>query len=98
MPAPSVELGQTNFGLLAVRVAKTISVHFGGGKLCDSEGRQGEPKIFGKVVGSTPRVGSKVAKGSTVELYVEATVVTTSPPPSPAAPAATSRPGCRRAP
>ena len=34
------------------------------------------PKIFGKVVGSTPRVGSKVAKGSTVELYVEATVVT----------------------
>jgi hypothetical protein len=43
------------------------------------------PKIFGKVVGSTPRVGSKVAKGSTVELYVEATVVTTSPPPSPVA-------------
>ena len=43
------------------------------------------PKLFGKVVGSTPRVGSKVAKGSTVELYVEATVVTTSPPPSPVA-------------
>jgi hypothetical protein len=46
-PARSVELGKTNFGFLAVRVAKTISVHFGGGKLCDSEGRQGEPEIFG---------------------------------------------------
>jgi hypothetical protein len=44
-----------------------------------------DPKIFGKVVGSSPRVGSKVAKGSTVELYVQATVVTTSPPPSPVA-------------
>jgi len=44
--APSVELGKTNFGFLAVRVAKTVSVHFGGGKLSDSEGRQGEPEIF----------------------------------------------------
>lgn len=47
-PAKSIELGKTNFGLLAVRVAKTLSVHFGGGRLCDSEGRQGEPEIFGK--------------------------------------------------
>ena len=45
--SPSVDLGKTNFGFLAVRVAKTISVHFGGGRLCDSEGRQGEPAIFG---------------------------------------------------
>ncbi len=43
-----VELGKTNFGFLAVRVAKTISVHFGDGKLTDSEGRQGEKSIFGK--------------------------------------------------
>jgi len=44
----SVELGKTNFGFLAVRVAKTVSVHFGGGKLANSEGQQGEESIFGK--------------------------------------------------
>ena len=43
----AVELGKTNFGFLAVRVAKTVSVHFGGGKLIDSEGRRGEKAIFG---------------------------------------------------
>jgi len=43
----SVELGKTNFGLLAVRVAKTLSVHFGGGTLTSSEGQQGEADIFG---------------------------------------------------
>ena len=41
-------LGQTNFGILAVRVAKSISAHFGSGRLTDSEGRVGEPAIFGK--------------------------------------------------
>lgn len=44
----SVQLEQTNFGFLAVRVAKTLSAHFGGGRITDSEGRQGEPEIFGK--------------------------------------------------
>ena len=43
-----VVLGQTNFGLLAVRVAKSISGHFGGGRLTDSEGRVGEQAIFGQ--------------------------------------------------
>jgi hypothetical protein len=43
-----IQLGKTNFGFLAVRVAKTLSVHFGGGTLTDSEGRQGEPEIFGQ--------------------------------------------------
>ena len=42
----TVELGKTNFGFLAVRMAKTISIHFGGGQLTDSEGRQGEKAIF----------------------------------------------------
>jgi len=46
--AKTVELGKTNFGFLAVRVAKTLSIHFGGGKLTDSEGREGEKAIFGK--------------------------------------------------
>ncbi len=45
--ADMLELQKTNFGLLAVRVAKSISAHFGGGQLVDSEGRVGEPAIFG---------------------------------------------------
>jgi len=43
----SVELGKTNFGLLAVRVAKSLSARFGGGELTDSEARRGEKEIFG---------------------------------------------------
>jgi hypothetical protein len=46
--AETVELGKTNFGFLAVRVAKTLSIHFGGGELTNSEGQVGEPEIFGK--------------------------------------------------
>lgn len=45
--ADMLELQKTNFGLLAVRVAKSLSAHFGGGQLADSEGRVGEPAIFG---------------------------------------------------
>ena len=44
----SLEFGKTNFGFLAVRVAKNISAYFGGGQLTDSEGREGEPAIFGQ--------------------------------------------------
>lgn len=44
----SLEFGKTNFGFLAVRVAKSISEHFGGGKLTNSEGAIGEPAIFGQ--------------------------------------------------
>lgn len=44
----SVRIGKTNFGFLAVRVAKSVSTYFGGGKISDSEGRVGEPAIFGK--------------------------------------------------
>lgn len=43
-----LELQQTNFGFLAVRVAKSISAVFGGGQLTDSEGRSGEKAIFGQ--------------------------------------------------
>lgn len=45
---PTLELAKTNFGILAVRVAKEISAHFGGGQLTNSEGLVGEPAIFGQ--------------------------------------------------
>jgi hypothetical protein len=43
-----IVLGKTNFGLLAVRVAKSVSAYFGGGTLTDSEGRVGEARTFGQ--------------------------------------------------
>ena len=43
----SLELEKTNFGFLAVRMAKELSAHFGRGELRDSEGRSGEKAIFG---------------------------------------------------
>lgn len=46
--AAQIEFQQTNFGFFAVRVAKSISAHFGGGKLTNSHGATGEPAIFGK--------------------------------------------------
>jgi hypothetical protein len=46
--ADLLELGQTNFGFLAVRVAKSISAHFGGGRITSSEGGRSEKEIFGK--------------------------------------------------
>src|SRR5262245_63592822 len=46
--AESLEFGKTNFGFLAVRVARSLSCHFGGGVLTSSEGAVGEPAIFGK--------------------------------------------------
>ncbi len=44
----SVFLEQSNFGLLAVRVAKSLSHHFGGGQLTNSGGAVGEAAIFGR--------------------------------------------------
>lgn len=46
--ADSIEFGKTNFGFLAVRVAREISAYFGGGKITDNKGRAGEQAIFGK--------------------------------------------------
>ena len=40
-----VELAQTNFGFLAVRVAKSLSAYFGGGRLSNPEGVKGEPSL-----------------------------------------------------
>lgn len=44
--AESLEFGQTNFGFLAVRVAKNLSAYFGGGQIINSEGAKGEPAVF----------------------------------------------------
>lgn len=41
----SVTLEQTNFGFLAVRVAKSLSAYFGGGRLTNAEGLQGESRL-----------------------------------------------------
>jgi hypothetical protein len=46
--AESLEFGKTNFGFLAVRVARNLSAHFGGGTITNSEGKTGEPAIFGQ--------------------------------------------------
>jgi hypothetical protein len=45
--AESLEFAKTNFGFLAVRVAQSLSNHFGGGVLTNSEGAVGEKEIFG---------------------------------------------------
>jgi hypothetical protein len=42
-----VELGQTNFGFLGVRVAKTLSEQFGGGRLTNCDGLRGERALLG---------------------------------------------------
>ena len=56
-------LNKTNFGFLAVRMAKSISHHYGGGELRNSEGAVGEPAIFGRparwVDYSGPIVGAR---------------------------------------
>jgi hypothetical protein len=62
--AESLELGQTNFGFLAVRVAKSISRHFGAGELRDSEGRNGEKEIFGAAARWVDYSGPVRAQGS----------------------------------
>lgn len=46
--AESLEFGQTNFGYLAVRMAKNISARYGGGKLTGSSGATGEKGLFEK--------------------------------------------------
>jgi Methane oxygenase PmoA len=42
-----VEFGPTNLGFLGVRVAKTMSEQFGGGRLTDARGSRGEAVIVG---------------------------------------------------
>ncbi len=74
--AQSLEFQQTNYGFLAVRVAKSISAHFGGGRLTNSHGAEGEPAIFGKPadwVDYSGTVRSATAKSALNERPVEST-------------------------
>lgn len=46
--AEGVEFRKSDFGLLGVRVAKSISAHFGGGTITGADGRRDEPDLFGQ--------------------------------------------------
>lgn len=46
--ADGVEFRQSNFGILGLRVAKSLSVVFGEGEVTGADGSKGEPKLFGK--------------------------------------------------
>ncbi len=69
------ELGKTNFGILAVRVADSVSHHFGGGNLTNSKGESGEPEIFGKPAKWMDYTGPVVA-GSGDERQIETEGIT----------------------
>lgn len=47
-PKESVTLGKSNFGMVGVRMAKTIGVHDGGGTIRNSEGAVNEPQVHEK--------------------------------------------------
>jgi hypothetical protein len=47
-PGAPVKLGTTPFGMMSVRMAKTIGVHDGGGRILNSEGQINEKEIFRK--------------------------------------------------
>ncbi len=47
-PTGPVTLGQTPFGLIGVRMAKTLGVHDGGGRILNSSGQLNEKQIFRK--------------------------------------------------
>jgi hypothetical protein len=46
--AEGVEFRQSNFGILGLRVAKSLSVVFGGGTITGADGSTGESELFGK--------------------------------------------------
>lgn len=43
-----LRLGKTNFGLMGLRVAASLSAHYGGGRLRSSAGAVGEKELFAK--------------------------------------------------
>jgi len=71
-PTKSVEpvtLGKTPFGLVGVRMAKTIGVNDGGGEIRNSEGKSGEKDVFwqaAKWVDYSGPIREKVTEGITL--------------------------------
>lgn len=47
-PGGSVTLGQTAFGMIGVRMAKSIGVRDGGGRILNSQGQRNEAQVFRK--------------------------------------------------
>lgn len=47
-PLETLPIGKTNFGFLGLRVAASMSTHYGGGQLTSGEGAVGEKDLFGK--------------------------------------------------
>ncbi len=45
--ATGTEFRKSNFGILGLRLAKSMSVHFGGGTITGADGKQGEANLFG---------------------------------------------------
>ena len=45
--ATGTEFRKSNFGILGLRLAKSISAHFGGGTITGENGNQGEANLFG---------------------------------------------------
>lgn len=46
--AEGIEFRKNNFGILGIRMAKSISTHFGDGVILGKNGKQGEPATFGE--------------------------------------------------
>jgi hypothetical protein len=63
----SLEFEKTNFGFLAVRVAKSISAVFGGGVLTGSEGAQTERNLFEQSARWIDYSGPTDRKGNQIE-------------------------------
>ncbi len=74
--ADAIEFQQTNFGFFAVRVAKSISAVFGGGKLTSSEGLVGEPAIFGQPARWMDYSGPMVVRRRPRDFDLEPLIVT----------------------
>ncbi len=57
-----VELGKTNFGFLGVRVAKTMSEQFGGGRVLNARGYDRASAVFGEASAWVDYSGPSTAK------------------------------------
>lgn len=67
--AATLEILKSNFGFLAVRVAKAISATFGTGKLTNSHGATGEPGVFGKAASWMDYSGEQAGRAEGVTVF-----------------------------